>query len=98
MVNGVKMKETNKVFQAEKKAQSLSGSSPQGGGPKQLKFESTSESRSSPHQNDAHVAYGVCFRLSLYGWKDNFKELRMALVSGPNSLGVNGNHRNNVTS
>ncbi|XP_039851101.1 uncharacterized protein LOC120709500 isoform X1 [Panicum virgatum] len=30
--------------------QSLSGSSPQGGGPKQLKFESTSESWSSPHQ------------------------------------------------
>ena len=50
MVNGVKMKETNKVFQVEKKAQSLSGSSPQGGGPKQLKFESTSESRSSPHK------------------------------------------------
>ena len=34
MVNGVKTKETNKVFQVEKKAQSLSGSSPQGGGPK----------------------------------------------------------------
>ena len=49
MVNGVKMKETNNVFQAEKKAQSLSGSSPQSGGLKQLKFESTSESRSSPH-------------------------------------------------
>ena len=50
MVNGAKMKETNKVFQVEKKAQSLSGLNPQGGGPKQLKFESTSESRSSPHQ------------------------------------------------
>ena len=34
MVNGVKMKEFNKVFQVEKKAQSLSGSYPQGGGPK----------------------------------------------------------------
>ena len=50
MVNSMKMKEAYKVFQGEKKAQSLSGSSPQGGGPKQLKFESTSESRSSPHQ------------------------------------------------
>ena len=34
MVNGVKMKETNKVFQVEKKVLSLSGSSPQVGGPK----------------------------------------------------------------
>ena len=50
MVNGMKMKETNKVFQVEKKAESLSGPSPLGGGPKQLKFEFTSESRSSPHQ------------------------------------------------
>ena len=50
MVNGMKMKVTYKVFQVEKKAQSLSSSIPQGGGPKQLKFESTSESRSSPHK------------------------------------------------
>ena len=50
MVNGVKMKESNNVFQVEKKAQSLSSSSPQGGDPKQLKFESTSESRNSPHK------------------------------------------------
>ena len=34
MVNGVKMKETNKVFQVKKKVLSLSGSSPQVGGPK----------------------------------------------------------------
>ena len=50
MVNDVKIKKTNKVIQVEKKVQRLSGLSPQGGGPKQLKFESTSESRSSPHQ------------------------------------------------
>ena len=50
MVNGVKMKETNKVFPVEKMVQSLSGSSPHGGGQKQLKFEFTSEYRSSPHQ------------------------------------------------
>ena len=33
-MNGMKMKGTYKVFQVQKKAQSLSGSSPQGGGPK----------------------------------------------------------------
>ena len=33
-MNGMKMKETYKIFQVEKKAQSVSGSSPQGGGPK----------------------------------------------------------------
>ena len=34
MINGMKMEETYKIFQVEKKAQSLSSSSPQGGGPK----------------------------------------------------------------
>ena len=34
MVNSMKMEATYKIFQVEKKAQSLSGSSPQGGGPK----------------------------------------------------------------
>ena len=29
---------------------------------------------------NAHAAYGVRFGCSLYGWKDNFKELPMALV------------------
>ena len=29
---------------------------------------------------DAQVAYGVRFGRSLYGWKDNFKALPMALV------------------
>ena len=80
-------------------------------GPKLIRFESprwrpkNNSSSSSPRspgaahtKNDAQVAYGVCFGRSLYGWKDNFKELTMALVSGPNSLGINGNHRNNVTS
>ena len=41
---------------------------------------------------NAQAAYGVRFGCSLYGWKDNFKELPMALVSDPNSLGVNRNH------
>ena len=31
-------------------------------------------------KNDAQVAYGVYFGCSLYGWKDNFMELPMALV------------------
>ena len=29
---------------------------------------------------NAQAAYGVCLGCSLYGWKDNFKELRMALI------------------
>ena len=37
-------------FPSQVEGPKLSGSSPQGGGPKQLKFESTSEYRSSPHQ------------------------------------------------
>ena len=37
-------------------------------------------------KTDAQITYGVGFGRSLYGWKDNFKELPMALDSGPNSL------------
>ena len=73
-------------------------------GPKLIRFESPrwrpkNNSSSSPPRspqvartkNDAQVAHGVHFDRSLFGWKDNFKELPMELVSGPNSLGVNGN-------
>jgi len=49
-------------------------------------------------KTDAHVAYGVGFGCSLYGWKDNFKKLPMELVSGPNSSGVNGNRLHKLTS
>ena len=42
-------------------------------------------------KTDAQVAYGVGFGRSLYGWKDNFKALPMAPVSGPNSSGVDRN-------
>ena len=61
--------------------------------------ESISESRSSPHQKQ-HPGriHGVRFRCSLYGWKDNFKKLPMALVCGPKSLGVDRNRWNNWTS
>ena len=70
------------------------------------KVEAQNISSSSPPRspgaartkNDAQVAYGVHFGRSFYGWKDIFKELPMALVSGPNSLGINGNRRNNMTS
>ena len=66
---------------------------------RQLKFESSvpRSPRAARTKNDAQVAYGVHFGRSLYGWKDNFKELPMVLVSSPNSLEVNGNHRSNVT-
>ena len=47
---------------------------------------------------DAQVAYGVGFGRSLYGWKDNFEELPMAPVSGPNSSRIDGNCLNKLTS
>jgi hypothetical protein len=46
----------------------------------------------------AQVAYGVGFGHSLYGWKDNFEELPMAPVSGPNSSRIHGNCLNKLTS
>jgi hypothetical protein len=49
-------------------------------------------------KTDAHVAYGVGFGCSLYGWKDNFKKLPMELVSGPNSSGVDRNRLHKLTS
>jgi hypothetical protein len=47
---------------------------------------------------DAQVAYGVGFERSLYGWKDNFEELPIAPVSYPNSIRINGNCLNKLTS
>ena len=47
---------------------------------------------------DAKVAYGVRFGRSLYGWKDNFKTLPVALVSSTKSFGVIRNHPRNLTS
>lgn len=49
-------------------------------------------------KTDAQVAYGVGFGRTIYGWKDNFKTLPMAPVSGSNSSGVNGNRPNKLTS
>jgi hypothetical protein len=49
-------------------------------------------------KTDAHVAYGVRFGCSLYGWKDSFRKLPMELVSAPNSSGVDGNHLHKLTS
>ena len=46
----------------------------------------------------AQVVYGVRFGRSLYGWKDIFNTLPMALVSGTNSSGVDRNRPNNLTS
>jgi hypothetical protein len=47
---------------------------------------------------DAQVAYEVGFGRSLYGWKDNFEELPMAPVSGPNSSRIDKNCLNKLTS
>jgi hypothetical protein len=49
-------------------------------------------------KTDAHVAYGVGFGCSLYGWKDNFKKLPMEPVSGLTSSGVDGNHLHKLIS
>jgi hypothetical protein len=95
MVNGLKMKETNKVFQVKKKAQILSGSSPQGGGQKTTQVRvhlGVQEQPTLKMTPKSHTESG--WDVFLYGWKDNFKELQMELVSGPNSFGVDGNRRN----
>jgi hypothetical protein len=46
----------------------------------------------------AQVAIGVGFGSSLYGWKDNFEELPMEPVSGPNSSRIHGNYLNKLMS
>ena len=79
------------------------------GGPKLIQFESprwrpkssssSSQSPGAAHtKNDSQAAYGVRIGHSLYGWKDNFKELPMAPASGQNSFGVNRNTQNKTTS
>ena len=79
------------------------------GGPKLIRFESprwrpksSSSSSWSPRaastKINVQVAYGVHFGRSLYGWKDNIKELPMAPVSGRNSFGVEANCQNYRTS
>ena len=78
------------------------------GGPRSIRFESPWW---RPKETQVRVHLGVQEQpapkltpmphtesgCSLYGWKDNFKELPMALFLGPNLLEVNGNSRNNVT-
>ena len=49
-------------------------------------------------KTDAQVAYGVGFGRSLYGWKDNFKDLPMAPVSVPNPSGIDRNCLNKLMS
>jgi hypothetical protein len=59
-------KESSKGVQVKSDGQGYFSSSCEGGGVKQLKLESTSESTSST-KNDAQVAYGVRLVFSLYG-------------------------------
>jgi hypothetical protein len=54
--------------------------------------------RTTRNKMDAQVAYGVGFVRSLYGWKNNFAELPMAPVSGPNSSRIDENCLNKLTS
>ena len=77
---------TSKGSQAELEAQSKSSSS-------------LLRSPGAAHTKiNAQAAYRVRFGYSLYGWKDNFKELPMELVSGLNLFGVNRNRQNKRTS
>ena len=72
----------------------------------QPKLEAQSNSTSSLFRTpgtartkmDATVTYGLRFGHTLYGWKDNSNTLLMALVSGPNSFGVDRNPQNKMTS
>jgi hypothetical protein len=70
------------------------------------KVEANNNSSSSPvrspgavhNQTDAQVVYEVGFGRSINGWKQNFIELRMTLVSCQNSIGVNGTQQKKWTS
>ena len=95
--NGIETQETSMDIQIVMEARSLSDLSRQGGGPNQVRVHLGVQEQSARNVN-AQVVYGARFGRSLYGWKDNFKKLPMAPVSGPNSFGVDGNRRNNRTS
>ena len=47
---------------------------------------------------DTQVAYGLRLRWSIYGWKDNFIRKRMEVVPLENSIRINRNRRNKLTS
>jgi len=47
---------------------------------------------------DTQVAYGLRLRWSTYGWKDNFIRKPMEVAPLQNSVRINRNHRNNLTS
>jgi hypothetical protein len=49
-------------------------------------------------KTDAQATNGVWFQRSTYGWKDNFIDLPIQLVWGPNSFWVVGNRPNKVAS
>jgi hypothetical protein len=51
-----------------------------------IKFESTSDSRTYFTKTDALVTYRVRFGRSIYGWNQNFIELLMAPVLPQNSF------------
>ena len=73
------------------------------GCPSQLEAQTTSTSSlfrtsgTARTKTDAHVAFGVGFGCTLYGWKDNSKTLLVALVLGPNSFGVDRNRLRKLT-
>ena len=98
MVNDMKMKETYKVFKSRRRPKAYPVRVPKVEAQNNSSSSQLRSSGATRTKNDAQVAYRVRFGRSLYGWKDNFNELPMAPVSGPNSLRVNGNHQNNMTS
>ena len=49
-------------------------------------------------KTDVQVAYELRFWWSTYGWKDNFIRKPMEVFSHQNSIRINGNHWNKLTS
>jgi hypothetical protein len=72
----------------------------------QAKLEAQSKSSSSSSRapgaagskTDAQVAYGLCFRRSTYGWKDNWIRKSMEVVPHKNPFRINRNCQNKLTS
>jgi len=68
------------------------------GGPIKLISSSSRAPGAACSKIDAQVVYGLRFRWSTYGWKDNLIRPPMHLVPCQNSFGINGNCLNNLMS
>ena len=91
--NGIETQETSMDIQIEMEAQSLSNLSRQGGGPNQVRVHLGVQEQPSLPRTHTKTVLDV-----LYMDGKIISKNPMAQVSGPNSLGVDGNHRNKGTS